>query len=133
MSHEVPREISNLAVGQQSQAAQLTAAQQASVQFLQQQQRHTASPGTGSITSVSSAQTESRPQERVAGGYTQPPYQSVPAPAVTQNTTDFNAYYQQAVYQNLMYPQLAAQAQAFTSLQGGGTTTIRPSGIGKSH
>ena len=78
---------------------------------------------TGSA--ATTGQTESRSQERVAG-YNHPSYQTV-----NPTSSELNAYYQHAVYQNLMYPQLAAaaQAQAFTSLAGG--TTIRPSGIGE--
>ena len=89
----------------------------------QQQQAHRASPVNASTPNT--AQSESRSQERVAG-YSHPSYQTV-----NPTSSDLSAYYQHAVYQNLMYPQLAAaaQAQAFTSLAGG--TAIRPSGIGK--
>ena len=117
-THDVQRD--NVAiVGGQGQLSQQQQ-QQASL-FLQQQQQHRASPVTASA--ASTGQTESRSQERVAG-YSYPAYQTV-----NPSSSELSAYHQHAaVYQNFLYPQLAAQ-QAFTSLAGG--TAIRQSGIGE--
>ena len=116
-THDMQRD--NVAiVGGQGQLSQQQQ-QQASL-FLQQQQ-HRESPVTASA--ASTGQTESRSQERVAG-YSYPAYQTV-----NPSSSEISAYHQHAaVYQNFLYPQLAAQ-QAFTSLAGG--TAIRQSGIGE--
>ncbi len=122
-------------VGGQATLTQQQQQQAASLFLQQQQQQHRGSP----VTAVSSSSADTRPGaplERVpaAPAYAHPAAASFPAAAATAvnpGSSDLNAYYQHAVYQNLMYnPQLAAaQAQAFTSLAGG--TTIRPSGIGE--